>query len=73
MTAPKCVLCPLSNIHSMITIMHFLEKETVLFEENNFALNHESCFKIYTYTLFCVIFLNTFQPTQKESVLKPSQ
>jgi len=57
----------------MITIMHFLEKETVLFEENNFALNHESCFKIYTYTLFCVIFLNTFQPTQKESVLKSSQ
>ena len=57
----------------MIIIMHFLEKETVLFEENNFALNHEYCFKIYTYTLFCVIFLNTFQPTQKENVLKSSQ
>ena len=57
----------------MIIIMHFLEKETVLFEENNFALNHEYCFKIHTYILFYVIFLNTFQPTQKENVLKSSQ
>ena len=50
--------------------MHSLEKEIFLFSEDNSALNHEYCFKIHTYILFYVIFLNTFQPTQKENVLK---